>query len=176
MLLQPSVKPFVYGTENELSIPVHQFCKVSAHFSMSGNPQFLAHSIHSNIAFLAVSRSLQSSISKNFSLYQCALLKLTERYKITFTCCFWSSSKYLNCYSSKFLEFLKYIRYFLPNFFCSAFRTRSKAHIICRIQWYLSTIGIAFFSQVAEVTKYVFHISLTKYFTFLRSSSENRLK
>ncbi len=41
----------------------------------------------------------------------------------------------------------------MENFFCSSFLTFSKAHITCLIQWYLSTIRVAFLNHIPEVLK-----------------------
>ena len=78
--------------------------------------------------------------------------------------------------ANSFLEFLKYLRCDLLNIFCSSFRTLSNAHIICRIQWYLSTILVAFLNQTELISEKVLHISLTKYSTLSRSDLSNFLK
>ena len=58
----------------------------------------------------------------------------------------------------------------------TSFRTLSNAHIICRIQWYLSTILVAFLNQTELISEKVLHISLTKYSTLSRSDLSNFLK
>ena len=52
----------------------------------------------------------------------------------------------------------------------------SNAHIICRIQWYLSTILVAFLNQTELISEKVLHISLTKYSILSRSDLSNFLK
>ena len=110
--------------------------------------------------FLASSLSLQSGILRKSSLNQCAIFRFADLYNIIFTCCFCSSFNSSNRFNNSFLECLKYFLSLFGNFFCSSFRTLSNAHIICLIQWYLSTTCVAFLSQVSDTLKYVFHISL----------------
>ena len=62
LLLQPSVKPLVYGVSKELRIPENQENMVFAHFWNDVILELLAQSIHFIQCSLASSRSLQSSI------------------------------------------------------------------------------------------------------------------